>query len=141
MADPRLVAMLAAQGPKALNNPVTRFALGLPSGTQGVEQAQPQQQVQSPESQSQPVQAQRQSTPYGIQEKLLARIRTVSDTGFAVPAAGSGILPGYALRPEVRKVFEGMGGVAGFDTNNMSPEEEKGLAFILDPNWVKERQQ
>ena len=68
----------------------------------------------------------------------MARIRTVADTGFAVP--GPGVLPGFALRPEVRQAFEEMGGVAGFDTTNMSPEEEKGLAFIIDPKWVAERQ-
>jgi len=137
MADPRLVALLANQGAKAINNPVARYALGLPSGTQGVEQPR---QAQQPAVPSPPAQGQRQTTPSSIQEKLMARVRTVKDTGFAVPAPGSGILPGFALRPEVRAAFEDMGGVAGFDASNMSPEEEKGLAFIIDPEWVAERQ-
>jgi len=135
MADPRLVAMLASQGPKALQNPVTRFALGLPIGNQGVI-PQPQPQPQPQPSSEKTAQGKNNS---GIQEKLLARIRTVAETGFAVP--GPGILPGYALRPEVRAAFDEMGGVSGFDATKLSPDEEKGLALIIDPNWVRERRQ
>jgi|WetSurMetagenome_2_1015567.scaffolds.fasta_scaffold10221_15 hypothetical protein len=124
MPDNQLAALLALRGSESMRNPVTRFALGLPLGSRAQQPSQPR----SAFSQSQ--------TASGVRDKLLARIRTVKDTGFAVP--GPGVLPGYSLRPEVRQMFAEQGGVAGFDVSNLSPDEQKGLAFILDPKWVNE---
>jgi hypothetical protein len=146
MADPRLVAMLASQGPKAINNPVARFVMNLPAGQKGVDASRALAQygyssdaiANAIKQQAPKRQEQAAAEPSSIQAKLLARVRTGSETGFAVP--GPGVLPGFALRPEVRAAFESMGGVAGFDVSNLSPEEEKGLAFIIDPKWVAERQ-
>jgi hypothetical protein len=128
-----LAMYLASQGKRSVRNPIARFALGLPTGSSGVDETtQYASQKQLGKDPSKP------ATSSAIQDKLLARIRTVSDTGFAVP--GPGVLPGYALRPEVRQAFESMGGVAGFDVSNMSPEEQNGLRLLLDPKWVAENQ-
>lgn len=129
MADPKLVALLASQGSKAMSNPVARFALGLPVGGRGVEQAAAAQSG-SPASST----GRKQNAGPSIQDKLFARVRTVQDTGFAVP--GPGVLPGYALRPEVRELFKDQGGVSGYDVSNITPEEQQGLAMLLDPKWV-----
>jgi hypothetical protein len=134
MADNQLAMMLASQGAKGIRNPVARFALGLPTG--GLQVPEPQaQQVATQQGQGSSSGGAARS---GIQDRLLARIRTRNDTGFAVP--GPGTIPGFALRPEVRQMFEGQGGVSAIDVSNLSPEEENGLMIMLDPKWVSEHQ-
>jgi hypothetical protein len=68
-----------------------------------------------------------------LQDKLYARILTDEN----MPASLDNILPGYALRPEVQKVFGNK--ALGISLANMSPEEQRGLRFILDPQWIKEQ--
>lgn len=112
-----------ASDPKALSNPVNRYLLGLPTEAPG---AQVREQVA-------PMEAAPQQQPDPVWQKLLKRVRTVSETGLATP--GPGTIPGAALRPEVQAMFKDLGGPSAIDVSNMSPEEEKALRLIIDPTW------
>ena len=103
------------------HNPIVRFVAGLP-------------QLPSPRPrQYRPASPQR-PTQQSLQDKLLARIKTIEETGYGHP--GGNMLPAAALRPEVAKLFAGAGGVSGIDVSNMTPEEQRGLRLFLSPQWV-----
>ena len=149
MADNTLAELLALQGARALHNPIARYALGLASTDKGsytktppvASGGSPGGTGNGPGVKQTPIGSQGKPSPeQSLQDKLLARMITVKDSGFAIPN-GQGILPGVALRPEVRKAFEDAGGVVGIDITELSPEEERGLAMLLDPQWTSRRAQ
>ena len=142
MADDTLARMMAAQaarsaraGKSLYSNPVVNAIAGWKPtslGGQRLAQAQPQEQARL-----RPVQSSKspgKSAEQAIQDKLLARFRTVEETGFGVPAEG--MIPGAAFRPEVQELFGGAGGISVFNPRDMSPEEMQGLQRLLDPRWV-----
>ena len=131
----KFVELMAQQGAAGIRNPVNRFLLNLPSSSPVAGVAGQQQAAAQPRP-AQPAKQERKLN--SMQEKLFNRLITGKDAGFSIP--GPGILPGVAVRPEVRKMFEDVGGITGMDVTNLSPDEERGLMFILDPVWVAKRQ-
>lgn len=135
MADDTLAKRLAALGSKAPTNPVVMYLMGNPAKTApgkpaAPQPAQPNPVVRAATSAGKAIEDQAKA----IQAKLLSRIRTVEETGWGQP--GPGTLPGAALRPEVRSMFEPAGGVSVIDLNGITPEEQNYLRFLLDPSWV-----
>jgi hypothetical protein len=78
----------------------------------------------------------RQSNSDELQQKLLSRIKTVEETGTAVPRLEDGYIPGAALRPEVQALFKSAGGASAFYVGDMSPGERAAAdRYLIDPRW------
>jgi hypothetical protein len=132
----RAVNMVARPGGQGVHNPVARHVLGFPSES-GVGAA-------GAAADSGPA-ARPPSTPSGrenatasavesVQDKLFKRLLFADAVGYGVP--GPGVLTGAAFRSALRSMGEERGGLVGMDVTNLSPEEERALPILLDPEWV-----
>lgn len=122
---------IASQGADTRANPVVNMLMGWRGNAAQQQPTQPKPRAQARAQSIAPQQTQGQD----VQARILARIKTTDETGLARP--GEGMLPGMALRPEVRKLFEPAGGASMIDISNLSPEERNGLKMLIDPSWAQ----
>jgi hypothetical protein len=73
-----------------------------------------------------------------IRDKLFSRMLTVNNPGPSQEQAQ--ILPGYAIRPEIRKIFANEGGLMGVDITGLSDVEKQALRMFIDPAYEAENQ-
>lgn len=130
-------SLVASSGGRELHSPVVRFVMGLPASDMGSPSpSQPQARPSSrppsaPEAQS-TTEAQSKES---VQDKLFKRLLFADTVGYGVP--GPGVLTGAAFRSALRGMGEERGGLVGMDVTNLTPEEERALPILLDPEWVE----